>query len=345
MTDTLSGLSFVILLVGVFMALLVWIRSRRIGPPLVYLGIVAIIYVIIQPGVVNWIADLLGVVVDSEEPDPAQQPDSEPAYTGIDTWDVWTFGLYALILIAGLGLLCALIFAAQHLWQRSRVHREKMAHKAEEARREAERKADQRARAEALWSKSLNQAEALEEEWLSYQTDLQKILSFPLMTDMGEPLVEQASRHYLDMVALREDKPPQTVTPSSPFPFAVRTFQASLEAAEREAHKVRSSRFTSEERKKISRAKRLLAQAEGTNHVEEREVAYRQAIKTLDGLVSIPRQAIAVIEEKAPRLAITAGDWHDGVEAPSRAEPKTGSTRKESPRASVRIRAAASTRR
>lgn len=315
-----AGLAFIII------AFASWLFRRRLGPFVAFtiIGGVFIFMSSFFSSGSSSDSDSSGSDSDSE-PAPAPEPESAPAETPsdptpIDTGGIWTFSLYAVVTIVGLALLTGLFFLVRYMWNRSLSHRKSMERKSEERRKADERKAEQRKRTEALWSKVLAEAEQLETEWLDYQTDFKKILDFPMMTDMGEPLVDQASRHYLDMVALREEEPPEAATPNSAFPRAVRTFKASMEAAEREAHKVKSSRFSTEEQKKIKRAKRLLAQAEGTTSEAERATAYRQAIKTLDGLVTIPKQAIAVIEEKAPRLALTMGGSDDGdLTAPSRA--------------------------
>jgi hypothetical protein len=81
-------------------------------------------------------------------------------------------------------------------------------------------------------------------------------------------------------------------------------FNVALEVAEREARRIRDSKFTGPERERLATARQLLRIAE--DHAAtpaERQAAYKRARRELDGLIVLPDAAMAALEEKiAPML-------------------------------------------
>jgi hypothetical protein len=136
--------------------------------------------------------------------------------------------------------------------------------------------------------------------WLEYEVDIAKLLDFPLMTNMRDPLAiafHKAKRHA-DL--LRPERP-QDVDRSAYLDYrdAVHEYISAFEIAEAEAMRRRRSDFSEDEQQRLARARHLLdlAQDEGATR-EERQNAYARAGKELDGLIVLPAPARASIERR-----------------------------------------------
>ncbi|MFZ1175278.1 MAG: hypothetical protein WAO15_03195 [Mycobacterium sp.] len=138
--------------------------------------------------------------------------------------------------------------------------------------------------------------------WLDYEVDIAKLLDFPMMTDMREPLTiafHKAKRHA-DL--LRPDVPDDLVGDRDAqleYRKAVHEYISAFEIAEAEAVRRRRSDFSADEQQRLARAQNLLhlAQDEAATR-EERQNAYARASKELDGLVVLPAPARASIERR-----------------------------------------------
>lgn len=314
-----------IFLVAVSVFALIFIKDREWSKLIGFVGIAAILAVLIFASDTLFGTSETQTASEPPSPSPSESSSSpSPSATSSPTPTTpsepadFTMLWWGLGIIAGLVALVLLFFSSKYLWQRSSVHRQKMQEAAKQAREEAERKREEARKAAeearlrreaevALWAKSLALSDELEERWMTQQTDLSSILAQPLMTDLTDENTSAAARDFLEMTAQRIEVAPEGATPDSAFPKSVRAFQSSLERAERHARRQKLKKFSPEERKKISRARQLLAQAEGTSFEEERVLAYQRAIKLLEGLVSVPKEAMAVLEAKAPKLALTTG--------------------------------------
>lgn len=141
--------------------------------------------------------------------------------------------------------------------------------------------------------------------WLDYEVDIAKLLDFPLMTDMRDPLTvafHKAKRHA-DL--LRPDRPQDVDALSgdraaqSEYRNVVHEYISAFEVAEAEAIRRRRSDFSEDEQRRMARAQNLLhlAQDEAATR-EERQNAYTRAGRELDGLVVLPAPARASIERR-----------------------------------------------
>jgi hypothetical protein len=141
--------------------------------------------------------------------------------------------------------------------------------------------------------------------WLDYEVDIAKLLDFPLMTDMRDPLTvafHKAKRHA-DL--LRPDRPQDVDALSgdraaqSEYRNAVHEYISAFEVAEAEAIRRRRSDFSEDEQQRMARAQNLLhlAQDEAATR-EERQNAYARAGRELDGLIVLPAPARASIERR-----------------------------------------------
>ena len=136
--------------------------------------------------------------------------------------------------------------------------------------------------------------------WLDYELDVTKLLDFPLMTDMREPLTmgfHQAKlRADLLRPACAEDLLDDRDA-AREYLDAVGNYVTAFDVAEAEAIRRRRNDFSRAEQQRIARAQNLLRVASDTAATpQEREHAYAIARNELDGLIVLPERARAAIE-------------------------------------------------
>jgi hypothetical protein len=140
-----------------------------------------------------------------------------------------------------------------------------------------------------------------ERRWLDYELDAAKTLEYPVITDMREEVTVAFHRARRDAEALRPDDRAelQDRRRLDRYREAVREYQLAFDVAEREARRRRDSDLTTEERRALDRAKKLLALADdaGAGHAE-RQAAYRRAMKELEGILVLPDAATEAIEHR-----------------------------------------------
>jgi hypothetical protein len=142
--------------------------------------------------------------------------------------------------------------------------------------------------------------------WLEYELDVGKLIDFPLMTDVREPLTVAFLRAKREADGLRPASAADMTASSrvEAYRKAVDGFAVALDVAEREARRLRDSKFTGPERERLATARQLLKIAE--NHAAtpaERQAAYKRARRELDGLIVLPDVTVAALEDKmAPML-------------------------------------------
>ena len=138
--------------------------------------------------------------------------------------------------------------------------------------------------------------------WLDYEIDVAKLLDFPLMTDMRDPLTIDfhKARSHADL--LRPDQVEDILGDRAAqleYRDAVHEYVAAFDVAEAEAIRRRRSDFSAEAQERLERAQRLLRLAsDGGATYEERKAAYARAQKELDGLIVLPATTRASIERK-----------------------------------------------
>lgn len=136
--------------------------------------------------------------------------------------------------------------------------------------------------------------------WLDYELDIAKLLDFPMMTDMRNPLTinfHKAKRHA-DL--LRPDRVEDLLddrTAQLEYRNAMHEYISAFEIAEAEAIRRRRSDFSADEQQRLARAQNLLHLAQDAAATpQERQNAYARATKELDGLIVLPASAVASIE-------------------------------------------------
>jgi hypothetical protein len=141
--------------------------------------------------------------------------------------------------------------------------------------------------------------------WFDYEVDIAKLLDFPLMTDMRDPLTIAFHRAKRRADLLRPERPRDVEALAGDrsaqleYRDAVHEYISAFEIAEAEAIRRRRSDFSEGDQQRLARAQHLLylAQDEAATH-EERQNAYSRARKELDGLIVLPAPARAGIERR-----------------------------------------------
>ena len=139
-------------------------------------------------------------------------------------------------------------------------------------------------------------------QWFDYEIDLAKLLDFPMMTDMRNPLTIAFHKAKRRADLLRPDRPEDLAGDRSAqleYRDAVHEYISAFEIAEAEAIRRRRSDFSEDDQQRLARAQHLLhlAQDEAATR-EERQNAYARASKELDGLIVLPTPARASIERR-----------------------------------------------
>lgn len=151
-------------------------------------------------------------------------------------------------------------------------------------------------------TKVLQRHDRTDARWLDYEIDIAKLLDFPLMTDMRDPLTVAFHKAGSRADMLR----PETVDDilgdrdaQLGYRDAVGDYVAAFDVAESEAIRRRRSDFSAEAQERLERAQHLLRLASDSGATpQERQNAYARAQKELDGLIVLPATTRASIERK-----------------------------------------------
>jgi hypothetical protein len=136
--------------------------------------------------------------------------------------------------------------------------------------------------------------------WLEYELDFAKLLDFPLMTDMRDPLTIGFHKAKLRADFLRPVKAEDLLDDrdgATQYRAAVEDYVTAFNIAEAEAMRRRRSDFTPDGQQRIARAQGLLRLASDSAAApQERQKAFDLARKELDGLIVLPSTTQASIE-------------------------------------------------
>jgi hypothetical protein len=136
--------------------------------------------------------------------------------------------------------------------------------------------------------------------WLDYEIDVSKLLDFPLMTEMRDPLTQRFHRAKLRADLLRPADAADLLNDGDAarqYLDAVEEYVTAFDVAEAEAIRRRRSGFSRDEQQRLSRAHGAMRLA--TNPAatpQEREHAFGVARRELDGLIVLPQRTRAAIE-------------------------------------------------
>jgi hypothetical protein len=136
--------------------------------------------------------------------------------------------------------------------------------------------------------------------WLDYELDFAKLLDFPLMTDMRDPLTVAFHRAKLRADLLRPTRAEDLLDDQDAaerYLAAVEDYVTAFNAAEAEAIRRRRTDFSPGGQQRIARAQSLLRVAcDPAATPSERARAYALGCKELDGLIVLPSTMRAAIQ-------------------------------------------------
>ena len=148
----------------------------------------------------------------------------------------------------------------------------------------------------------LQQHDRTDARWLDYEIDVAKLLDFPLMTDMREPLTAEFHRARSRADLLRPATVDDLVGDRDAhvdYRDAVHAYASAFDVAESEAVRRRRSDFSTAAQERLERAQRLLrVAADEAATPDERRNAYSKAQRELDGLMVLPAVTRAAIERR-----------------------------------------------
>jgi len=166
-----------------------------------------------------------------------------------------------------------------------------------------------RRRSAGAWTAALSaRFDAVRNEYGRYQADLLAVLDRPALADVSVPQTAAFITAYGvaqdNEYIVRRTRNPQTV---ATYQAAVRDLETAWRIARDYAARMGTDAIPGPERSKVTRAVDALhlALADGGNPAE-RQAAYRLAMRLIERVINVPRQAIAAIEADQ-RLALTAG--------------------------------------
>jgi hypothetical protein len=150
-------------------------------------------------------------------------------------------------------------------------------------------------------SRAIDVHNTTDKRWLDYEIDVARLLDFPMMTDMREPMTVRFHKAKLRADMLRPATADELLVADrgsqAEYLEAVQHYVTAFDAAEAEAMRRRRSDFSAEEQQRLARAQRLLRlAADPAATQEERRHAYDRARAELDGLIVLPATTRAGLE-------------------------------------------------
>jgi hypothetical protein len=151
-------------------------------------------------------------------------------------------------------------------------------------------------------TKILAEHDATDARWLDYELDVAKLLDFPVMTDLRDPLTIAFHKAKRRAELLKPDSIDDLLGDRDAqleYRDAVHDYVTAFDIAEAEAIRRRRSDFSSADQDRLARAQHLLALATDSGATaQERRNAYARARTELAGLIALPATTMAGIERK-----------------------------------------------
>ncbi|MGA7204839.1 MAG: hypothetical protein WBX27_09445 [Specibacter sp.] len=151
----------------------------------------------------------------------------------------------------------------------------------------------------------MDEHDAVNRRWLDYELDVGKLIDFPMMTDVREPLTVAFLRAKRDADALRPVAAAEVTAKTrwDDYRNAVNAYDVAFDVAEKEAHRIKDAGFSEAERQRLGTARKLVNIAEDQAATPaERQSAYKRARKELDGIMVLPDITVAALEQKVARM-------------------------------------------
>lgn len=168
----------------------------------------------------------------------------------------------------------------------------------------ADARADRRAQQErqvASAQQLIADHDAVNGRWLSYELDVAKLIDFPMMTDVREPLTVDFIRAKRSADGLRPSTPEALLADDGVADYreAVRRYEVAFDLAEREAQRVRDAHYSEAEQRRLAQARQLLRVAVDPGaSANERQVAYSRVRREIEGIIVLPVEAVAALERR-----------------------------------------------
>ena len=141
--------------------------------------------------------------------------------------------------------------------------------------------------------------------WLRYELDIAKLIDFPMMSDVREPLTVAFLRAKRDADGLRPLKVAEIPSKSrwDDYRNAVNAFAVAFDVAEKEARRIKDSGFSTDERQRLGTARKLINIAENeAATAAERQTAIKRVRRELDGVIVLPDVTLASLEQQVARM-------------------------------------------
>jgi hypothetical protein len=167
------------------------------------------------------------------------------------------------------------------------------------ARRERNRRDDAAARVES-WRRLHQRRDELLVKWSRYETDVSLMIDYPVMTDYSDPVIRDV------IVAMQGIRAAEAEAldigrghaEGSKLHRAVDRFEVALITAEKYARRCGQSKLSDAERSKLATARQALnIILDSAATPSEVEAAYRSLRGSLRGIIDLPDQAIADLED------------------------------------------------
>lgn len=158
-------------------------------------------------------------------------------------------------------------------------------------------------------NKAMQEFYVVQEQWLSYELDILKVVENPFMFDMRETEAREFSTAMQRLAVLFGKKKTEilSLTMLDALERDVSQLMFLWETLRQISERIRDSSFKDGERARIDRAKKLLSIAMNIgSSASERQVAYRKAIRELSQVIVVPARAMEELESRMPLLAIEA---------------------------------------
>lgn len=159
------------------------------------------------------------------------------------------------------------------------------------------------------WKDIMDNHQRIRSEWMTYETDLMKMIKYPMLTDMSEPVTVELHK-ALKKAVLNSPKSLKGLDRvpfnGSEYAIAVSELDTAWQVAETKAKLSNWDTFSLDEQKQLKKAQDLLSIALDSGATSsERQISYKAAMKALKGLIQPPAKAVFAIEEKV-KLALAA---------------------------------------
>lgn len=182
------------------------------------------------------------------------------------------------------------------------------------------RRRERTERVRKYWAGAMALHDEIFARWSDYELDLAKLIDYPAMSDLREAPTVAMIKAMRQAQRLR----PAGTGNDAGTPFAgseaaaveygnaVRDFEEKFLVAEAEAKRIKRGHYSAAEQERLRTARQMLNIAfDDGSSPSERQGAYVQLRKTVDGLLHLPERALAALESRRSEHDHDGGQGHD----------------------------------